>query len=217
MKNGLIKQPKTITINAFKMDFAHIAEKIIRLKNADLKLRDELIKKGQLFNDYNKKMEALHICNAEALNAIINQIGYPTANKVGKEASDAGWLIIQHAISRPVFMKKCAQLLATAVNEKKADPVNLAYLLDRIAVFEDKPQLYGTQFDWDKHGELSPNAIDDVTKVNNRRNSIGLNSLEEQIQLMRKTAQKENEVPVSNHYQRLKKYNEWRKKVGWIK
>jgi hypothetical protein len=59
-------------------------------------------------------------------------------------------------------MKKCKMLCENAVNENKADPKNLAYLTDRIAVFEGEPQLYGTQFDWDENRELSPNLFDDL-------------------------------------------------------
>jgi len=37
--------------------------------------------------------------------------------------------------------EKCVKLLENAVTENKARPVNLAYLTDRIAVSEGKPQL----------------------------------------------------------------------------
>ena len=194
-----------------------IAYKIIELQKADLNLRDELIRKGTLSNGYNKEMEALHNLNAKRLNEIIDSIGYPTPDKVGTEASEAAWLVIQHSIGQPDFMKKCVKLFENAVNENKADPVNLAYLTDRIAVFEGKPQLYGTQFDWDENGELSPNFFDDLTKVNDRRNSIGLNTLEEQTQLIRNRVKNENQFPPTDIEKRQKKYLEWRKKVGWIK
>nr|WP_229029224.1 hypothetical protein [Flavobacterium sp. SLB02] len=86
-------------------------------------------------------------------------------------------------------MKKCAKELEIAVNQNKADAKNLAYLLDRIAVLEDKPQLYGTQFDWNENGILSPNKFDNIIKVNQRRKSIGLNTLEQQTNIIRKRVQ----------------------------
>lgn len=64
-------------------------------------------------------------------------------------------------------MKKSRELLENAVGENKADPGNLAYLTDRIAVFEGNPQLYGTQFDWDENGELNPIFYDNIDKVKN--------------------------------------------------
>jgi hypothetical protein len=131
------------------MDFKDIAVKIIDLKNTDLELRDKLVQNKQLSNVYSEEMKELHNRNAEILNNIINEIGYPTIDKAGKEATEATWLVIQHSIGQPKFMKKCVMLLKSAVNENKADAKNLAYLTDRIKVFEEKPQLYGTQFDWD--------------------------------------------------------------------
>ncbi len=199
------------------MDYKHAADKIIELKNADLQLRDKLIQSGQLGKGYNEDMEKLHNRNANTLNGIIDTIGYPTIDIVGEEASEAAWLIIQHSIGQPGFMKKCAKLLENAVNENKTNPKNLAYLTDRIAVYEGKPQRYGTSFDWDENGELSPNPFDDLTKVNQRRKSIGLNSMEEQIQIMRKQVERENQLPPKDIEERNQKYNEWRKTVGWIK
>ncbi len=199
------------------MDYKKNAQHIIDLKNADLNLREELVKRGKLYDGYNEEMKALHNANADKLNKIIDLIGYPTAEKVGEEASEAAWLIIQHAIAKPLFMKRCLDLLNNAVDEEKANPINLAYLYDRIAVFEDKPQLYGTQFDWDENGQLSPNTFDDLDKVNKRRKEIGLNTLEEQIEIIRKRAKQENQLPPSNFQQRKQEIYEWKKSLGWIK
>ena len=112
-------------------------------------------------------------------------------------------------------MKKCAKLLENAVNENKANRINLAYLIDRIAVFEGKPQRYGTQFDWNENGELSPQPFDDLTKVNQRRKSIGLNTIEEQTVIIRRQAKEENQSPPTNFEKRKKEMDEWRIAVGW--
>jgi len=199
------------------MDYKKIAKKIIKLKNADLTLREKLIKSGQLGEGYHKKMKELHNKNAQILNDIINTIGYPTNDKVGIEASDATWLIIQHSIGQPEFMKKCAALLEKAVGEKKANPKYLAILTDRIAVFEGKLQYYGTQFDWDVDGNLSPNIYDDLTKVNERRKSIGLNTLEEQTEIVRRQAENESHSPPSDYEKMKHEIEEWKRNVGWIK
>ncbi len=205
------------TISKNQMDYSKIAKEIIELQNADLELRDKLIQNGQLSEGYNKEMEALHNRHAENLNNIINKIGYPTIEKVGKEASDAAWLVIQHSIGQPEFMKKCAVLLEKAVAENQADAKHLAYLTDRIAVFEGRAHLYGTQFDWDENGEMNPQPFDDLEKVNFRRKTIGLNSLEQQTEIIRKQIIAENQKPPADRKERTKQADEWRKKVGWIK
>ena len=198
------------------MDYTKFAIRIIDLKNADLKLRAKLIDEGRLGDGYNEEMEVMHNKNAQVLRGIIEHIGYPTKKKVGIKASEAAWLIIQHSIGQPSFMRACCQLLQEAVDAGAADPSQLAYLTDRIAVFEGRPQLYGTQFDWDENGELSPNAYDDIRKVAQRRKSIQLNTLEEQIEIMRLRVDDERQSPPKNLEERNRTYNEWRKRVGWL-
>lgn len=199
------------------MNHPKIAKVIIEMRNADLELRGKLVQNGQLFNGYNKEMEALHNKHAEILNDIIEKIGYPSVDKVGKKANEAAWLVIQHSIGQPEFMKNCAVLLEKAVAENQADAKQLAYLTDRIAGFEGRPQLYGTQFDWDASGEMNPKLFDDFEKVNERRKSVGLNSLEEQTEIIRKQVAAENQKPPADLKKRNKQADEWRKNVGWIK
>lgn len=197
------------------MKFETIANTILKLKKDDLTLRKKLLELGQLNEGYNEEMAELHDRNAQLLNDIIDSIGYPTIDKVGNAGSDAAWLIIQHSIGQPKFMKKCEELLKKAVLDGKANPKNLAYLTDRIAVFEEKPQLYGTQFDWDENGEMNPQPFDDLTKINERRTSINLNTLEEQIDIIRKRTKEENQHPPTNFEENRKAMNKWKKLVGW--
>lgn len=199
------------------IDYSRIAEKIISLKDIDLEVRDRLVESGEINESYNPEMEEVHNRNAQILDDIIDSIGYPTIDKVGKEASEAAWLVIQHSIGQPDFMRKCKTLLETAVKENKANPINLAYLTDRIAVYEGRPQLYGTNFNWGENGELDPYPFDDLYMVNERRKSLGLNSLEEQTEIIRKQVKDENQSPPKDFEKRKKEFEEWRRMTGWIK
>jgi hypothetical protein len=192
-----------------------LALKIIQLKEEDLALRDLLIQRGLLHQGYNEEMAALHNKNAAELDEIINQIDYPTVDKVGKEANEAAWLIIQHSIGKPDFMKKCLHKLKSEPKKDNVIRLHIAYLTDRILCFQDQPQLYGTQFDWDQNGKLSPNPYDDIHLVNQRRLELGLNTLEEQTQIIRKRAQKEKQRPPEDLEQRTIEIDQWKRKVGW--
>ncbi len=198
------------------MQYQEIAEKIISLKDADLAMRNELIKKGKLWDGYDPEMEKLHMANADSLSKIIDEIGYPTLDKVGPEAHEAAWVIIQHAISKPNFLRKCQILLQEAIDDHRADPLHLAYLSDRISIFEGSKQRYGTQFDWDENGDLSPQPYDDIKAVNDRRAALGLNSLEEQTEIIRARAKAEKELPPKDLEEKRMKMKAWKKKVGWI-
>ncbi|TXF91050.1 hypothetical protein FUA23_04400 [Neolewinella aurantiaca] len=197
-------------------NYDEIGAEIIALKDADLQLRSRLMKSGRLNEGYDAEMNELHDANADALNEIIDSIGYPTTDKVGKEASEAAWLVIQHAIGKPDFLRKCARLLEEAVAAGDANPVGLAYLTDRIAVFEEQPQRYGTQFDWREDGQLWPQACDDLVLVDERRKAIGLNTLAEQTKLIRYQAEQENHSPPSDLTQRTQALREWKERVGWL-
>lgn len=199
------------------MNFKAFSEQIIQLRNLDSKLRDKLIQDGKIEEGYNREMEILHNKNAELLQEIMDKIGYPTIEKVGKEANEATWVLVQHAIGMPEFMKKCEELLKIAVRKNTANPIHLAYLTDRIAVFSGKPQLYGTQFDWDENGNLSPNKFDSLSRVNKRRKSIGLNTLKEQTEVIRNRMKREKRKPPNNIVERNQEFEKWKKKMGWIK
>lgn len=199
------------------MKYPDIAVIINQMKEEDLAFRQKLIAQNELGQNYHQGMEQLHIKHANQLDKIIQKIGYPTIDKVGTEASQSAWMIIQHAISLPEFMKKCATLLQQAVCKKQANSQNLAYLLDRIASFEGRPQTYGTAFDWDQYGKLSPCPYDDLHQVNQRRKAIGLNTLEEQTIAIRKNAVLDNQQAPNDWKDRNREIQNWKKKVGWVK
>ena len=198
------------------MDYQQFSDIIFDLQQKDFELRNHLISTGKLGEGYNAEMAELHDSNASILEKIIDKIGFPIVEKLGPESAYSAWIIIQHSIGKPHFMKKCAELLAIEVQRKKADPRNLAYLTDRIAVFENKPQNYGTQFDWDEKGELTASPVDDIKKVNQRRKSLGLNTLQEQTEIIRNQAKAENHLPTEDFEKRKAEMEKWKRNVGWI-
>ena len=101
------------------MNYEEMAKIIVGLTKAYIELRNKLILSGQINIGYNEEMKELHNINAIILSGIINKIGYPTTNKVGKEASESAWLVIQHSIEQPDFMKKCLKLLEVVVSKNK--------------------------------------------------------------------------------------------------
>jgi len=198
------------------MESKAYAKRILAMAEKDRQIRDQLLRAGQLNDGYHPLMEAVHQENALELDKITDQIGYPSAAQVGKEASQAAWVIIQHAIGQPAFMKKCLGQLKRSVDQGEGNAVHMAYLQDRVLVLEGKKQLYGTQFDWDENGQMSPQPYDNLYEVNRRRQSSGLNKLDEQCNVMRKRIKKENQLPPLDWQQRQRSYEAWRVKVGWI-
>ncbi len=193
-----------------------LREELLGLVNEDQKVRNELIEDGTLFEGYHPKMEAVHKNNAKRLLEIIEEKGWPGKSLVGEDGTNAAWLIVQHAISQPDFLRKMVKILEVEVQKGELDGDKYAMLVDRIRFFEGKPQIYGTQFDWDDNGELSPSPIEDPDHVEERRKQMGLPSLEEVIKRHRENVVNMKEQPPQNINEYRKKQQEWAKSVGWI-
>ncbi|WP_104382404.1 DUF6624 domain-containing protein [Sphingobacterium sp. HMA12] len=182
-----------------------LAKELIQLANADRLLREDLAQKSALGKGYHPKMEAVHRANAKRLCEIIDKIGYPGISKVGEEASEAAWLIVQHAVSEPLFMQNCYQLMT--MEKKDINLAHIAYLYDRIQCFKGKPQRFGTQLTAD--GGIYP--VENKEDLNKLR--LGMN-LPQLTKRKLETVYHVDELKILD--QRDPDYTIWRKKVGWI-
>jgi hypothetical protein len=111
------------------------------------------------------------------MHAIVDRHGWPGKALVGEDGATAAWLLVQHADQDRAFQRRCLPLLADAVRRGEASPKHLAYLTDRVAVGEGRPQTYGTQFTTNEAGELVPQPIADEAHVDERRAAVGLGTL----------------------------------------
>lgn len=148
-----------------------IADEILRMKQADQKMRAN-------FMEGKGKMDpVVDDSNTRRMIEIMDQIGWPTREKVGEEASYAAWLLVQHADDRVDFQKRCLELMKNEP-EGKVNKKNLAYLEDRVRVNEGRAQLYGILGLPDKEGHFVPFPIEDPGHLNDRREQMGLLSFE---------------------------------------
>ena len=197
------------------MHTAALSLELLSMAAEDLRVREELARDGSLFEGYHPRMREVHERNAERLSAILHEHGWPGRSLVGEEAAQAAWLILQHAISRPPLQRHGLSLLKRAAAAREVPPVQLAMLEDRIRSNEGRGQLYGTQFDWDEHGELSPVPIEDEANVDARRREIGLGPLDEDIRRTRESAEREGERPPMDREAREREKENWLRSVGW--
>jgi len=124
--------------------------------------------------------------NTERMKAIIDEIGWPSISKVGYQGSSNAWLLVQHADHDPAFQSHCLALIKTQP-ENEVIKRDIAYLEDRVAVAQKKPQIYGTQFHYDTDKQLKPLPIQDPDNVDARRKEMGLDTLQEYEERMRKS------------------------------
>lgn len=197
--------------------FADLRDELLAMAETDERVRTELTSEGTLSaSRYHPRMEAVHRRHALRLGEILSLHGWPGHTLVGEEAAEAAWLILQHAIGDPDLQRTSLRLLWKAVRKGETEPRHAAYLTDRIAFFEERPQRFGTQFDWDAEGKLSPWRIEDPDRVDRRRAEVGLPPLEEQITRERGRAEAEGERPPDDFAAYIARRREWAEKVGWL-
>lgn len=170
------------TAFAADIDCKALDEPLNTLATADQQIRIE--GQAQWHNSHATEQEKDYLqqrwrqidaANLIALKEIVATCGWPAT----KTASHAAWLLVQHADSDIPFQQQARALLETAVQRGIGAPRDLAYLADRIATNQGRPQEYGTQFTQSDRCHLEMLPVDSVEQVNRRRLAIGLSSLQE--------------------------------------
>lgn len=119
----------------------------------------------------------------DRLREIIEEHGWPTRTMVGADGASAAWLLAQHSDFDVDFQAEALAMMCAALAAGEADPVDVAYLTDRVAVNQDRPQVYGTQVGSCEAGRAVPAPIADEDTVDERRERVGLEPLADYLAL----------------------------------
>jgi hypothetical protein len=109
--------------------------------------------------------------NAERIEEMFEDHGFPSAEMVGKQGVDAAFLLLQHA---PLKLQEAYyDDVKTAYESGNLDGQEYALLTDRIRVRRGEKQLYGTQTDI-INGDVVVAPVADSLNLDARRDSLGL-------------------------------------------
>ena len=117
--------------------------------------------------------------NTEWLKADVAANGWYRISVHGEAATGAAWLMAQHADQDRAFQRHVLALLEPLVAAGEASSGNYAYLYDRIAVGENRPQRYGTQGVCVSRGVWEPNTLEAPERVQALRDDARIGSLAE--------------------------------------
>ncbi len=115
-------------------------------------------------------VEAIDRKTTARMKQAVAEHGWPGKRIVGEDGAGAAWLLVQHADRDRAFQKQCLALMEPLVKTGEVDADDYAYLHDRLAVAEQRPQRYGTQF----KDANEPEEIEDPAHVDERRAAVGL-------------------------------------------
>ena len=108
--------------------------RLLALRHRDEQVRDELSADGSLYDGYHPRMEEVHRQNALQLRTVIDEVGWPNEELAGPDGAEAAWLVAQHAIGEPDFMRNCRTLLEEASSPSPAQKGKGIRDADRVAV-----------------------------------------------------------------------------------
>lgn len=134
------------------------------------------------------RVDDVHRRNGQRLKEIIAQHGWPGRSLVGEEGAIYAWMILQHLTDDSEFQRKGLELVKQAASKGESPMSHVAYLEDVIRISRGEPQLYGTQFELDQEGLMSPLPVEDPAHMNERRSAVGLDRIEERVRVIRDQA-----------------------------
>lgn len=201
--------------NSMRLEPDRIARELASMREEDRRVRDELSARGVLFEAYHARMEQVHLENARRLDDVLQEHGWPDERRFGGEAEESAWVLLMHSISRPDVLRRGHRLLEAAVQRGEAAPDRLARVEDRIRTLEGRPQRYGTIFDWDEDGNMSPLELESPTDVDGWREAVGLPPLAEDVERVRVEAREGGHRPPADAERKRREYEIWLRRRGW--
>lgn len=121
--------------------------------------------------------------NLMIVTKIIDSLGWLGKDKIGNDANLALFVTIQHAGKLSV-MEKYLPIMKEAVKRGNAERSQMAYLIDRVEILNNRKQIYGTQYSIDDKGKVFFKDIADSSHVNTRRKSMNLGTIDEYIKMI---------------------------------
>lgn len=160
---------------------------LLTILDEDQKYRMQMNETQKKFGQDSKEMKDLwkitnqkDSINLLKVKKILDEKGWVSKDKVGAQANNALFLVIQH--SDLETQKKYLPMMKEAVTKGNANPSSLALLIDRIEIREGRKQIYGSQIG------TNPNTktqyvlpLIDPDNVDKRRTDVGLGSISDYI------------------------------------
>jgi hypothetical protein len=159
---------------------AAVKHRLDSIGGLDQRYRNQLETVSARYGGQSPEMKLLldSMAYADSLNMmyvshIIDTYGWLGPDDIGANANETLFMVVQH--STPEERKKYLPVMRDAVKAGKAKGSSLALLEDRVALYEGRPQLYGSQLSWNMiTNEYYVQPLADPDHVDERRAALGL-------------------------------------------
>jgi hypothetical protein len=190
-----------------------LRDELLAMEAEDQRVHTEEYADGNLGGGYRPRLKALHRAHSARLREIIAAHGWPGRTLAGEDGAKAAWFILQHSISEPDFMRAMVPVLERSVAAGEAAAWHLAYVTDRIAFYEGRPQRYGSQWGVEDDGTHVLGELESPEQVDELRKSVGLEPL-----AARFSPERWREIVARKPSEKLLgDFDEWVRSMGWRK
>ena len=140
----------------------------LRVELLEMSRQDQLERTGEGLPAGTPLPPIQDYARATRLTEIVDEFGWPTLDMVGEDGATAAWLVAQHADHDVELQAGWLVLMGEAAGAGQADPTEVAYLMDRVAVNQREPQRYGTQIRCQGGAPTPATPIEDAANVDER-------------------------------------------------
>ena len=155
---------------------AFIADQAARLAYLDLATDDR--KGADFWAQRLATANAIELDGAhtQLLRDLLEDYDWIDSHRFGPRIASHAWVLAQHADADPAFQQLALERMRPYLDNGGVRPGDYAYLFDRVAVNQGRPQRYGTQpmGECNADGSLSPKPLEDPESVDARRAELGL-------------------------------------------
>lgn len=161
--------------------------KLLAIFDDDQQIRQQFIAAQKEFGYQSRQVDSLgkmmmfkDSINQIKVIEILDKHGWVGPDKVGGQANQTLFLVIQHADL--ATQQKYLPMMREAVKNKNANSSSLALLEDRVALREGRKQMYGSQIGYDDETNKSyVLPLEDPDNVDKRRAEVGLGLLSDYV------------------------------------
>jgi len=158
-----------------------IGESDQNIRHQFIQARNSKPRNQAKIDSLDREMHRIDSLNQAEICDILDKRGFVSSQIVG-EACQVFWLIIQHA---PVELeRKYLSEFQKAAARGEIPPSHVAMMEDRINMFEDKPQKYGSQLTEGPGGGMVLYKLLDPEKVDVWRKEVGMEPLSDYLKAM---------------------------------
>lgn len=168
--------PTKKQLDSLKTELETLFMKDQTFRRIYLEAEKKLGKDSEAYEYFWQVVEAQDKVLEKEVTNIIDKFGWLGISQVGRLANATQWSVLQHGAV--TTKEKYAPLLKESVLKKESQATHYARLIDRMLVNSGKPQVYGTQIDYNSGKAPAFFPIEKSEYLNQRRKEIGLGEIQ---------------------------------------